>query len=115
MRKLVGEQVLMRIFVGEDDKEGGRPLYTALVEMLREEGIAGATVLKGTMGFGAKRHLHSGHVLSLSMDLPIVIEVVDTREHIDRVLPRIDEMIAQGLVTLEKVNVIRYAPRLDAE
>lgn len=115
MRKLTGEQVLMRVFVGESDKESGRPLYTALVEMLREEGIAGATVLKGTMGFGAKRHLHSGHVLSLSMDLPIVIEVVDSQEQIDRVLPKVDDMVREGLVTLEKVNVIRYAPRLDAE
>ncbi len=110
MRVLEGDQVLMRVFVGEADKHEGRPLYQALVEMLREEKIAGATVLRGIMGFGAKSHLHTSNLLRLSQDLPIVIEVVDTRENIERVLPRIDDMCEEGLVTLEAAHVLRYAP-----
>jgi len=111
MRVLDGDQVLMRIFVGEADKHDGEPLYKALVEYLRGEGIAGATVLRGVMGFGAKSHLHTTQLLRLSADLPMVVEVVDSQEHIDKVLPTLDEMIREGLVTLEKVRVLRYAPR----
>jgi len=109
-RVLEGDQVLMRIFIGEADKHGRRPLYQALVELLREQGIAGATVLRGVMGFGARSHLHTDHLLRLSQDLPVVIEVVDTQENLDRVFPRIDAMVEDGLVTLEKVHVLRYSP-----
>lgn len=110
MRVLDGEQVLMRIFVGEADKHHGRPLYQALVEMFRHEKLAGATVLRGVLGFGAKSHLHAAHLLRLSQDLPIVIEVVDSQENIDRVMPQIDAMVREGLITMEKVRVLRYAP-----
>lgn len=109
MRVLSGQQVLMRIFIGEADRNGSRPLYQALVELFRREKLAGATVLRGILGFGAKSHLHSAHLLQLSQDLPIVIEVVDTQENIDRVMPQIDRMVRDGLITMEKVQVVRYA------
>ena len=111
MRVLDGEQILMRIFIGEADQHDGQPLYQALVGMLREAGIAGATVTRGVMGFGAKSHLHTTHLLRLSQDLPIVVEVVDTQEHLDGVMDQLDAMVSEGLVTLEKVRVLRYAPR----
>lgn len=111
MRALQGQQTLMRIFVGEQDKYRHQSLYLAIVEMLREEKLAGATVIRGIAGFGAKSHLHSAHLLALSQDLPMIIECVDTRENIDRILPKLDEMVTDGLVTLEKVDVIRYAPK----
>lgn len=111
MRVLQGQQMLMRIFVGEQDKYKHQPLYQAIVEMLRKEKLAGATVVRGIAGFGAKSHLHSAHLLALSQDLPMVIECVDTRENIDRIMPKLDEMVTDGLVTLEKVDVIRYAPK----
>ena len=110
MRILDGEQILMRIFIGEGDKHGRQPLYRALVELLRREKLAGATVLRGVLGFGAKSHLHTAHLLRLSQDLPMVIEVVETQENIDRVLPQIDGMVGEGLITMEKVRVLRYAP-----
>ncbi len=115
MRVLDGQQVLMRIFVGEGDRHGRIPLYQALVELFRREKLAGATVLRGTLGFGAKSHLHTAHLLRLSQDLPVVVEVVDTAEKIDSVMRQIDEMVHDGLVTLEKVRVVRYAARLDDE
>jgi len=110
MRILDGEQILMRIFIGEGDKHGQQPLYRALVELLRREKLAGATVLRGVLGFGAKSHLRTAHLLRLSQDLPMVIEVVETQENIDRVLPQIDGMVGEGLITMEKVRVLRYAP-----
>ncbi len=110
MRILDGEQILMRIFIGEGDKHDQQPLYRALVELLRREKLAGATVLRGVLGFGAKSHLHTAHLLRLSQDLPMVIEVVETQENIDRVLPQIDGMVGEGLITMEKVRVLRYAP-----
>ena len=111
MGVLEGEQVLMRIFIGEADKHDGKPLYHKIVELLRHEKIAGATVLRGISGFGPSNHVHTAHILSLSQDLPIVIEVVDGRENIDRVMPMIDEMVGGGLITLEDVKVVRYAPK----
>lgn len=111
MRVLEGEQVLMRIFVGEADRHGRTPLYQALVELLRREEVAGCTVLRGTMGYGAKSRLHTSSILRLSQDLPVVVEVVDTQEKIDAILPRLDEMVEEGLITMEKVRVVRYAPR----
>ena len=112
MRVLDGEQILMRLFIGEADRHGGAPLYKALLELFRKEGIAGATVLRGIAGFGAKSHMHTASILRLSQDLPIVVEVVDSHDKIDALFPRLDEMVREGLVTLEKVRVLRYAPRV---
>ena len=111
MRVLEGQQTRMRIFIGEQDKHGTKPLYQAIMSMLREEKLAGATVLRGIAGFGANSHLHSTHLLALSQNLPMLIECVDTREHIEQVIPKIDAMIMDGLVTLENVEVVRYAPK----
>ena len=108
MLGICGEQTLMRIFIGEGDKAGAQPLYHALVEMFRREKLAGVTVLRGIEGFGAKSHLHTTQLLRLSQDLPIVIEVVDSQENIERVLPQVDSMLHKGLITMEKVLVIRY-------
>ena len=108
MRELEGEQILMRIFVGEGDRYDGRPLYRALVEMLREEKIAGATVLRGTLGFGANSRIHTAKILRLSTDLPVVVEIVDTKEKIEGFIPIIDEAISEGLATLEKVEIRFY-------
>ena len=99
---------LLRIFIGESDKWKGQPLYEAIVLKARELHIAGATVLRGPMGYGANSRLHTLKVLRLSEDLPMVIEIVDSREKIDELLPHIDEMVQEGLVTLEKVQVIKY-------
>ena len=109
IRELDGQQTLMRIHIGEADKADGMPLYQALVELFRKKGLAGATVTRGIAGFGAQSTLHTTHLLRLSQDLPIVIEVVDSQENIDRVLPLLDGMLGGGLVTMEKVRVIRYA------
>lgn len=111
MSKLIGEQVLMRIFIGESDRYQHRPLYQALVELFRQEGFAGATVLRGVCGFGAHSVYHTQKLLDLSADLPLVVEAVDSREKIDAVMPRIDEMMDGGMITLEKATVIRYAPK----
>ncbi|MBN1124266.1 MAG: DUF190 domain-containing protein [Sedimentisphaerales bacterium] len=111
MRALEGDQVCMRIFISEGDKVDKKPLYKELLNLLRKEEIAGATVLRGMAGFGAKSHLHTAGLLALSQDLPILIEAVDTQEHLDRVLPKIDAMVGEGLITLEKVHVLRYAPK----
>jgi uncharacterized protein len=111
MRILDGEQVLARVFVGESDKWHHRPLYRALVERLRKEGFAGATVFRGLEGFGARSIVHTANILDLSSDLPIVVEVVDTQEQMDKLLPILDEMVGCGLlVTMEKVRVVRYGP-----
>jgi uncharacterized protein len=110
MRVLDGEQVLARIFIGESDKWRHQPLSVALLERLRKEGFAGATVFHGVAGFGARSVLHTTHLLRLSEDLPVVIEVVDSQEHVDRLIPILDEMVGEGLVTLEKARVIKYAP-----
>jgi PII-like signaling protein len=106
--KIEGEGKLLRIFVGESDRWHGKPLYQAIVERVREEGLAGATVLRGIEGFGADSRLHTARILRLSEDLPVVIEIVDSAEQIDRVLPVLDEMVGEGMVTLEQVEVIAY-------
>jgi hypothetical protein len=103
-----GEGKLLRIFVGESDRFEGRPLYQAIVEAMRREEIAGATVLRGIEGFGASSRLHTSRILRLSEDLPIVIEIVDTEENIDRVLPMLDGMVGDGMITIEKAHVITY-------
>lgn len=99
---------LLRIFIGESDEHEGRPLYEAIVLLLRREGLAGATVFRGIEGFGASSRIHTSRVLRLSEDLPIVIECVDRAASIDRVLPILDEMIGEGLVTVEKADVRIY-------
>jgi len=106
--KLPAEAELLRIFIGEDDKHHGRPLYEAIVMEAREEGLAGATVLRGMLGFGAHSRLHTAKVLRLSEDLPMVVEIVDAPDKIESFLPKLDEMIEEGLVTVEKVRVIYY-------
>ena len=106
--KLEGEGKLLRIFIGESDKHGRKPLYQAIVEMLREEGMAGATVLRGIEGFGANSHLHTARILRLSEDLPVVIEVADRVERIEAIMPKLDEMVSEGMVTLERVEVVTY-------
>ena len=108
MTKLTGESVLMRIFIGESDRYHHLPLYQALVELFRKEGFAGATVLRGISGFGAHSVYHTQKLLDLSADLPLVIEVVDSQEKIDAIMPRIDDMMGGGMITLEKASVIRY-------
>ena len=108
MTRLEGEGKLVRIFIGESDRWHGRPLYQAIVERVRKEGLAGATVTRGIEGFGAKSHLHTSRILRLSEDLPIVVEIVDTAERVDGLLPVLDEMVADGLVTIEPVHVVSY-------
>ncbi len=106
--KLSGEAELLRVFVGESDRHDGRPLYESIVQAARAAGLAGATVLRGILGFGAHSRIHSAKILRLSEDLPVVIEIVDSPERIAGFLPRLDEMIGEGLVTLERVRVITY-------
>jgi len=106
--KLEGEGKLLRLFIGESDTWHGKPLYQAIVERVRAEGLAGATVVRGIEGFGADSHLHTSRILRLSEDLPVVIELVDTAEKIEAFLPGLDDMVSEGLVTLEKVRVIAY-------
>ncbi len=109
-RQFEGERTLMRIFIGESDHYEGRPLYERLVELFRRRGFAGATVVRGIAGFGATAVVHTAKILRLSMDLPIIVEVVDSEERIREVLPELDEMIEGGLVTMEKAHVVVYRP-----
>ena len=106
--KIEGEGKLLRLFIGESDTWHGRPLYQAIVERVRAEGLAGATVIRGIEGFGADSHLHTSRILRLSEDLPVVIEIVDTPERIDRVVPLLDEMVSEGMLTLERVQIVSY-------
>lgn len=108
MTKLIDEQVLMRIFIGENDRFEHQPLYEALIQLLQCEGIAGATVLRGVCGFGVNRVYHTQKLLDLSAGLPLVVEVVDAEERINAIMPRIDAIMDGGMITLEKVGVIRY-------
>lgn len=105
-----GERTLMRIFIGESDKFEGKPLYQALLHLFRSHGLAGATVLRGMAGFGSSSRVKTEKVLRLSLDLPIIIEVVETEEAIQSILPDVDGMIGGGLITLERANVIMYRP-----
>jgi len=106
--KFGGERTLMRIHIGESDKWHGRPLHEAIVELLRKEGFSGATVLRGVAGYGGSSVYHTDKILRLSQDLPIIVEVIEAQERIDAILPRMDEMVEGGLITLEKVRVILY-------
>jgi hypothetical protein len=105
---ITGPARLMRIYIGEADKWQGKPLAAALVERLRAEGLAGATVLRGVEGFGANSRIHTARLLRLSEDLPMVVEVVDRPERIDRVLPIVDEMVGDGMVVMSDVTVVQY-------
>ncbi len=106
--KFEGERTLMRIHIGESDKWHGKLLYEVIVEMLRKENFSGVTVLRGVGGFGGSSVYHTDKLLRLSQDLPIILEVIESQERIDQVLPRLDEMVEGGLITLEKVRVILY-------
>lgn len=113
--KIEGTGLLVRIYIGESDHWHGKPLYQAIVELLRERGLAGVTVLRGIEGFGAKAHLHTTRLLRLSEDLPVLIECVDQEDLIRAILPELDAMVGDGLITLEKVEVIAYrATKVDA-
>jgi uncharacterized protein len=106
--KLPEQGMLLRVFIGEADKHDGKPLYEQIVLKAREMGLAGATVIRGVMGFGADSRMHSTKILRLSEDLPIVIELVDTEENLNKLLPFLDETVTEGLITLEKAKVIKY-------
>lgn len=109
MRTFDGEQYMCRVFFGESDTWRHRPLTIALLERLRSEGFAGATAFRGTAGYGARSVIHSTHLLRLSNDLPVVVEIVDNEENLQRLTPILDEMMHDGLVTIEKVRVMKYA------
>ncbi|MDX1416350.1 MAG: DUF190 domain-containing protein [Candidatus Promineifilaceae bacterium] len=113
--KLPEDGILLRIFIGESDRHGRKPLFEAIVHKAKELDLAGATVLRGIMGFGASSRLHTAKFLRLSDDLPLVIEIVDSEDYIDRLLPFLDEVIGEGLITMEKVRVIRYRGKGEAE
>lgn len=106
--KLSGEAMLLRVFLGESDRTDGKPVYEQIVLRARELNLAGATVLRGVMGFGANSRLHTAKLLRLSEDLPVIVEVVDTQEKLAALLPFLDEHVKEGLVTIEKVQVIHY-------
>jgi len=106
--KIEGKGKLLRIYVGESDTWHGKPLYQAIVERVRAEGLAGATVIRGIEGFGADSRIHTSRILRLSEDLPVLIEIADTTERIDRIVPLLDEMVTEGLVTVENVEIIAY-------
>jgi len=106
--KLPSEAMLLRVFIGESDKADGKPLYELIVEEARQRGMAGATALRGFLGFGANSRIHTSKVLRLSEDLPVVVEIVDAEDKIEAFLPELEKRIGEGLVTLEKVQVIAY-------
>src|SRR3989338_6611480 len=102
--KIPADGKLLRIFIGETDQWHGQPLYEAIVHLAKKEGMTGATAIKGFMGFGRKSRMHAAKLLRLSEDLPVIIEMVDSEEKINRFLPHLDAMVKEGLITLEKVN-----------
>jgi PII-like signaling protein len=106
--KLEGEQKLVRVFIGEQDHWNGVPLYQAIVDEARALGLAGATVFRGFMGYGCKAHVHTAKLLELSYDLPLAVEIVDTEANVKKLLPKLSEMVTEGLVTMETVHVILY-------
>ena len=106
--KLPKDGMLLRIYIGESDHYKGKPLYEQIVLKAREMNLAGSTVLKGIMGFGAHSHLHTTKILRLSEDLPVIVEIVDTEENLNKILPFLDETLQEGLVTLEKMHIVEY-------
>ncbi len=113
--ELHGDRLLLRIYIGESNRFGGVPLYEAIVQLARERGLSGATVLRGIVGFGANSRIHRASILRLSEDLPIVVEIVDRRERIEPFLVELDPMIEDGMVTLEEVQVLVYRPRREKD
>jgi len=109
--KITENDLLLRVFVSEKSKHKGKPVYESIVLKAKELNLAGATVLRGVLGFGASHHLHAAKLVGLSDNLPVVVEIVDTEENINRILPFIDETVDDGFVTMEKVKVIRYRHR----
>jgi PII-like signaling protein len=110
MHGFKGERVLMRIHIGERDKHNGKPLYEEIVDILRKQKYAGATVFRGILGFGASSRVHREHIFGLSLDVPIVIECVESEERIRAILPELDKIISGGMITLERARVIMYRP-----
>jgi len=106
--RIEGEGTLLRVFIGESDTWHGKPLYQAIVERVRAEGLAGATVIRGIEGFGADSRIHTSRILRLAADPPVAVEIGDPPERIDTVIPLLDEMVAEGMVTREKVQIIAY-------
>jgi hypothetical protein len=106
--KLPEEGTLLRIFFGESDKYNRKPLYEEIIIKAKELGLAGATASRGIMGFGADSHMHSAKILRLSGDLPVIVEIVDSKENINKLLPFLDKVVQEGLITMEKVKVIKY-------
>lgn len=106
--KIPEDGKLLRIFIGEADKWNGKPLYEEIILLAKKNSMAGATAIKGFMGFGCKSHMHTTKLLRLSEDLPIIIEIVDSEEKINRFVPILDDMVKEGLVTIEKANVVMY-------
>ncbi|WP_297888833.1 DUF190 domain-containing protein [Sulfurihydrogenibium sp.] len=111
--KIEGEAVLLRIHIGEADRYDSKPLYKKIVEVLRENHIAGVTVLRGILGYGKSTVIHSASILDLSEDLPIVVEVIDTEDKIQKIIPIIEKYVKNGLMTMEKVKVIKYSAEGD--
>lgn len=108
--KQLKEATLLRIYLGQNDKDNHKPLYEQIVIKAKELHLSGATVLQGVMGFGAHSHMHSSKILRLAESLPVVIEIVDTQENIDKLMPFLDEHVSQAMVTIEKVQMVRYTP-----
>lgn len=108
--RIPSEGKLLRIFIGESDQWHGEPLHQAIVHLARREGLAGATCVKGFLGFGAKSRMHTASILRLSENLPVIVEIVDSEEKINRLLPKLEPMVAEGLITMEPVKVIMYRP-----
>ncbi|MDD5115625.1 MAG: DUF190 domain-containing protein [Candidatus Omnitrophica bacterium] len=106
--KIPADGKLLRVFIGEADKFNGKPLYEEIILLAKRSGLAGVTAVKGFMGFGCKSHMHTSNILRLSEDLPVVIEIVDSEEKINQFIPQLDAMVKEGLITLEKANVIMY-------
>ena len=106
--KIEGEAQRVRVYIGESDHWHGKPLFAAIVERCRQEGLAGATVLRGIEGYGAHSRIHTARLLRLSEDLPVVVDIIDRAERIERFLPILDEMVTEGLITLENIHVLKY-------
>ncbi|GMA97893.1 DUF190 domain-containing protein [Pelosinus sp. IPA-1] len=108
MPKITSQAKRLRIYIGETDRYKGKPLYQALVEKAKELDMAGATVVRGLMGYGANSRIHTAKILDLSSDLPIVVEIIDSEEYMDKLLPLLDEMVQEGLVIIDEIQVIKY-------
>ena len=106
--KIEGEAQRVRVYIGESDHWHGKPLFAAIVERCRQEGLAGATVLRGIEGYGAHTRIHTARILRLSEDLPVVVDIIDRAERIERLLPILDEMVTEGLITLENIHIVKY-------